>query len=258
MTLGTLAAFMAYQARVVAPVQALMGLYGALATARVSWRRVAELLDTRAEVIERRTPSRSPTVRGEIEFDGVSLAHGRGGAVLDGVSFRAAPGADAGGRRARAAAASRPSPICSCGCSIRMPAPCGSTATTCARCGSTTSAGTCTSWIRSRCSSTRRSRRTSGTRTRTPTDADVAAAPSTAAGLARFVAGAARRRPHDGRRPRPGAVGRRAAADGARARVSGRPGRARARRAQRRARPVAEATDHRRLSRASCAAGRRS
>jgi ATP-binding cassette subfamily B protein len=39
MTLGTLAAFMAYQARVVGPVQALMGLYGALATARVSWRR---------------------------------------------------------------------------------------------------------------------------------------------------------------------------------------------------------------------------
>ena len=40
LTLGTLAAFMAYQARVVAPVQALMGLVRRLATARVSWRRV--------------------------------------------------------------------------------------------------------------------------------------------------------------------------------------------------------------------------
>jgi len=43
MTMGTLAAFMAYQAKVVAPVQALMGLYGSLATAQVSWRRVAEV-----------------------------------------------------------------------------------------------------------------------------------------------------------------------------------------------------------------------
>ncbi len=53
LTLGTLAAFLAYHARVVAPVQALMGLYGALATARVSWRRVAALLDAAPEVVER-------------------------------------------------------------------------------------------------------------------------------------------------------------------------------------------------------------
>ena len=94
MTLGTLAAFMAYQARVVAPVQALMGLYGALATARVSWRRVAELLDTRARSASNgamRSPL--PAVRGElVEFEDVSLSHGRGAAVLDGVSLRVSPG----------------------------------------------------------------------------------------------------------------------------------------------------------------------
>jgi outer membrane protein OmpA-like peptidoglycan-associated protein len=39
--------------RVFAPAQALMGLYASLATARVSWRRVAELLDTAPEVQER-------------------------------------------------------------------------------------------------------------------------------------------------------------------------------------------------------------
>jgi ATP-binding cassette subfamily B protein len=92
MTLGTLAAFMAYQARVVAPVQALMGLYGALATARVSWRRVAELLDTEPEVQERRDAIALPEVRGEIVFEDVSVSHGRGGAVLDRVNLRVSPG----------------------------------------------------------------------------------------------------------------------------------------------------------------------
>lgn len=92
LSLGTLAAFMAYQARVVAPMQALMGLYGALATARVSWRRVSEILDTPAEVTERPDPTPLAAVRGRVEFDAVSLSHGRGGAVLDGVSFVAEPG----------------------------------------------------------------------------------------------------------------------------------------------------------------------
>jgi ATP-binding cassette subfamily B protein len=91
LTLGTLAAFLAYHARVVAPVQALMGLYGGLATARVSWRRVAALLDAAPEVVERPDAVPLSSVRGEIEFDAVSLTHGRG-AVLDGVSFRAETG----------------------------------------------------------------------------------------------------------------------------------------------------------------------
>jgi ATP-binding cassette subfamily B protein len=92
MTLGTLAAFMAYQARVVAPVQALMGLYGGLATARVSWMRVEALLETPPEVVERPDAPPLPDVRGLVEFQDVTLTHGRGAAVLDGVSFRADPG----------------------------------------------------------------------------------------------------------------------------------------------------------------------
>ena len=91
LTLGTLAAFMAYQARVVAPLQALMGLYGAFATARVSWRRVAALLDTTPEVVDRSDASFPETVRGELEFENVSLSHTRG-PVLDRISFRAAAG----------------------------------------------------------------------------------------------------------------------------------------------------------------------
>ncbi|HSC27644.1 MAG TPA: ABC transporter ATP-binding protein [Vicinamibacterales bacterium] len=92
MTLGTLAAFMAYQARIVGPVQALMGLYSALATARVSWRRVAELLDTPPEIVERPGALPLPSVRGRVELDDVTLSYGRGGPVLDGVSFIVEPG----------------------------------------------------------------------------------------------------------------------------------------------------------------------
>ncbi|MBA3271832.1 MAG: ABC transporter ATP-binding protein, partial [Acidobacteria bacterium] len=50
LTLGTFGAFLAYQMRVFAPAQALMGLYASLATARVSWRRVLEILDARVDV----------------------------------------------------------------------------------------------------------------------------------------------------------------------------------------------------------------
>lgn len=92
LTLGTLAAFLAYQSRVVGPVQALMGLYGALATARVSWRRVAELLEAPVEVAERRDALDLPAVRGRLALEGVSVSHGRGGAVLEDVSFIVEPG----------------------------------------------------------------------------------------------------------------------------------------------------------------------
>ena len=50
LTLGTFGAFLAYQMRVFAPAQALMGLYACLATAKVSWRRVLEILDAPIDV----------------------------------------------------------------------------------------------------------------------------------------------------------------------------------------------------------------
>src|SRR5688572_6853292 len=79
LSVGTLAAFMAYQARIVAPVQALMGLYSALATARVSWRRVAELMDAKPDVAQPPDARALGDVRGEVVFDRVTLAHPRGG-----------------------------------------------------------------------------------------------------------------------------------------------------------------------------------
>jgi ATP-binding cassette, subfamily B, bacterial len=92
LTLGTFAAFIAYQSRVNAPVQALMGLYTSLATAKVSWRRVLELLDAPLDVHEAPGAVALDDVRGEIEFDRVSLGTERGLAVLEDFTLRVAPG----------------------------------------------------------------------------------------------------------------------------------------------------------------------
>ncbi len=86
-TMGTLVAFLAYQARLIGPIQGMMGLYTNLATARVSLRRVREILDTVPEVVERADALALPTAKGAVTFDGVTLTHARGGPVLDGVSL---------------------------------------------------------------------------------------------------------------------------------------------------------------------------
>jgi ATP-binding cassette subfamily B protein len=91
LSLGAFVAFMAYQMRLLQPVQALMGLYASLATVQVSLARVHELLDTRPEVVEAATPVRLERVSGAIEFDRVSLDLGRG-QLLSSVSFSIAPG----------------------------------------------------------------------------------------------------------------------------------------------------------------------
>ncbi|MBP7777373.1 MAG: ABC transporter ATP-binding protein [Acidobacteria bacterium] len=92
LTLGTFAAFIAYQSRVNAPVQALMGLYTSLATAKVSWRRVLELLDAPPDVDEAPGAAALERVRGEIAFEGVTLFTERGLAVLEDFTLTVAAG----------------------------------------------------------------------------------------------------------------------------------------------------------------------
>lgn len=87
LTIGSLVAFMAYHMRLLAPVQNLMGLYAGVATARVSLSRVFEILDAPVEVIERPTANAIDNIKGEIEFEGVTLEHDRDTVVLDSVSF---------------------------------------------------------------------------------------------------------------------------------------------------------------------------
>lgn len=74
-TLGTFAAFMAYQMRLLSPVQGLMGLYAGLATARASLVRVAEVFSVAPEVT---SPAEAPPlgrVDGRLTLEGVHLAH---------------------------------------------------------------------------------------------------------------------------------------------------------------------------------------
>jgi ATP-binding cassette subfamily B protein len=92
LTLGTFAAFIAYQTRITAPVQALMGLYTSLATAKVSWHRVLQLLDAPIDVHEGADAAGIGDVAGAIALEGVSLTTERGVAVLDDVSLTIPPG----------------------------------------------------------------------------------------------------------------------------------------------------------------------
>jgi ATP-binding cassette subfamily B protein len=91
-TMGTLVAFAAYQVRVLSPVQGLMGVYTGLATARVSLRRVHEILDAPVDVVERPDAESLPAAHGEIAFEDVSYSFDRGDPVLERVSFAARPG----------------------------------------------------------------------------------------------------------------------------------------------------------------------
>lgn len=91
LTLGTMGAFLAYQMRVFAPAQALMGLFASLTTAKVSWARVLEILDAPIDVVERTSAKAIAHPRGELAFESVTLGTERS-RVLDQVSFTARPG----------------------------------------------------------------------------------------------------------------------------------------------------------------------
>jgi ATP-binding cassette subfamily B protein len=90
-TMGSFVAFTAYQARLLSPVQGLLGLYLGIQAARASLERVFSLLDERAEITESPKPIELPEVSGRLEFRGVTLAHGRGSEVLSSLSFTAEP-----------------------------------------------------------------------------------------------------------------------------------------------------------------------
>jgi ATP-binding cassette subfamily B protein len=91
LTLGTMGAFLAYQMRVFAPAQALMGLWASLTTAKVSWSRVLEILDAPIDVVEMPNAVTIANPRGELSFDTVTLGTDRS-RVLEDVSFVAPPG----------------------------------------------------------------------------------------------------------------------------------------------------------------------
>ena len=119
-TMGTLVAFIAYQMRLVWPIQALMGLYASLASARVSLA-TRERDPRRATRRDRRRPTRWPfrRARGRVTLDDVTFSFGRGGARARRVSLVVARRTSVWPSLAEAAKGNRRSPICSSGSSTR-------------------------------------------------------------------------------------------------------------------------------------------
>jgi ATP-binding cassette subfamily B protein len=91
-SMGSFVAFTAYQARLLSPVQGLLGLYLGIQAARASLERVFALLDERAEVTE--SPEAQPLeeTAGRLQLLSVVLDHRRGSEVLSNVSLEAVPG----------------------------------------------------------------------------------------------------------------------------------------------------------------------
>lgn len=83
MTIGTLVAFLAYQQRLFAPIQGLLGLSATLAQTRVALARIFELLDTPPEVVEAKEPLPLSAIRHEIRFEHLRLCHGRAPVLRD-------------------------------------------------------------------------------------------------------------------------------------------------------------------------------
>lgn len=75
-TTGSLVAIMAYHARLLSPVQNLMGLYTSMITGAVSLDRVYELFDTKPEIADRPGAVELPNPRGEIVCESLSFRHG--------------------------------------------------------------------------------------------------------------------------------------------------------------------------------------
>ncbi len=92
LSLGVLVAVMAYQTRVFAPLQALMGLYASLATAKVSLRRVQQIQEAQPEVTERANAVELEASQGAVTFETVGFTFDRGTTTLENVSFSAEAG----------------------------------------------------------------------------------------------------------------------------------------------------------------------
>lgn len=91
LSIGTLVAFMAYQARLFGPVQALLGLSATLATTRVALGRIFELFDTAPDVVDPAVAQPLPPGPLDLAFDAVHFRHDRD-AVLAGVTLHVAAG----------------------------------------------------------------------------------------------------------------------------------------------------------------------
>jgi ATP-binding cassette subfamily B multidrug efflux pump len=92
LTLGIVAAFLAYVTRFFQPIQELSQLYTTMQAAMAGGERVLELLDTEPDVPDRPDAIEMPTITGQIELREVSFAYRGDSRVLHDVSLTIDPG----------------------------------------------------------------------------------------------------------------------------------------------------------------------
>lgn len=95
-SLGTLMAFFGYLSMFYGPLGNLTNLTTWLTQFSTQMHRISEILDAPTVIPESSDPVPLPVARGEIEFDDVVFSYTRGAPVLNGVSFRFAPGEQIG------------------------------------------------------------------------------------------------------------------------------------------------------------------
>jgi len=92
LTVGSLVAFMAYHARLLSPVQVMMGTWSSILTGAVSLQRVYEVLDAPIEVQEAVHARVLAAPAGEVVFRNVQFRHVPETPLLEATSFRIPPG----------------------------------------------------------------------------------------------------------------------------------------------------------------------
>jgi hypothetical protein len=91
---GTLVAFLGYQAHLVGVISALVGVYGEIAAARVGFDQLFTVMDTKTTVPDTGVTPVPEPLRGEVEFRGLTFAY-EDEATLREVNFKVEPGQSA-------------------------------------------------------------------------------------------------------------------------------------------------------------------
>ena len=91
-SIGTLVAFLGYLTNFFDPVQQLSQLYNTFLSAVAALDKITDLLDEEPEVRDRPGAVDLPSIRGDVSFDNVHFAYGRGPEVLHGIDLEVAAG----------------------------------------------------------------------------------------------------------------------------------------------------------------------
>lgn len=92
MTIGELAAFIAYMRLFFQPIRELSQKYSIVQSAMASAERIFQLLDTKGTLLSAKIKEEQPLMNGEIEFRGIHFSYDQDQKVLCDLSFKVKPG----------------------------------------------------------------------------------------------------------------------------------------------------------------------